>query len=169
MDSNAKQKEDHSVEEPVQVEAEIEDQADAPVFTVPGGPRFVEAVRAKLGLDPEMQLYERDHDDPLTALPPGRKAIRVVGHRCRQVVVEVRYEHRTKSEKFPPSATVFKVLKWAVSKRGFDLDPMQAAKANLILPGADAPLPREDVIGKYVKPSHCALVVDLTLKDFTNG
>jgi len=56
-----------------------------------------------------------------------------------------------------------------VSKHAFMLDPMAAAKANLILPGADAPLPRADVLGKYVKAGHCALVVDLTLKDFTNG
>ena len=26
-----------------------------------------------------------------------------------------------------------------------------------------------DVLGKYVKPGDCTLVVDLTLKDFTNG
>lgn len=170
MDTHTHEKEeDRSAEELVQVEAEIEDRPEPAVFAVPGGPRFAEAVREKLGLGPDLQLFERDHDEPLTTLPKGRKAIRIVAHRCHQVVVEVRYEHRTKTEKFAPSATVFKVLKWAVSKRGFDLDPMAAAKANLILPGASAPLPREDVIGKYVKPGHCVLVVDLTLQDFTNG
>jgi hypothetical protein len=157
------------LQDPVQVEVEIEDRAEEPVFSVPGGPRFAEQVRAHLGLAPDVRLFERDHDEPLATLPPGRKAIRLIGHRCQQVVVEVRYEHQTKSEKFTPSATVAKVLKWAVSKRGFNLDPMQAAKANLILPGADGPLPRDAVIGKYVKPGHCALVVDLTLRDFTNG
>ena len=161
--------EDRLVEGAVQVEAEIEDQPEAKVFAVPADNGFVEAVRAKLGLGPEVQFFERDHDEPLTTLPPGRKAIRIIGHRCRHILVEVRYEHETKNDKVPPSATVFKVLKWAVSKRAFNLDPMAAAKANLILPGADAPLPRDDVIGKYVKPGHCALVVDLTLKDFTNG
>ena len=60
-------------------------------------------------------------------------------------------------------------LAMAVSKHGFNLDPMAAAKANLILPGADQPLPREDVLGKHVKGDRCTLVVDLTLKDFTNG
>jgi hypothetical protein len=64
---------------------------------------------------------------------------------------------------------VFKVLQWAVSKKGFVLDPVAAAKANLILPGADAPLPRDAAVGKFVKPGHCTLMVDLTLKDFTNG
>ena len=33
-------------------------------------------------------------------------------------------------------------LQWAVGKHGYNLDPMTAAKANLILPGADEPLPR---------------------------
>jgi len=56
-----------------------------------------------------------------------------------------------------------------VGKKGFDLDPVTAAKANLILPGADAPLPRDAAVGKFVKTGHCTLVVDLTLKDFTNG
>jgi hypothetical protein len=170
MDTHVHEKgEDRSGADQVQVEAEVEDRPEPVVFAVPGGPRFVEAVRDELGVGRDMELFERDHDEPLTGLPKRRKTIRVVGHRCRQAVVEVRYEHRTKTERFPPSATVFKVLKWAVSKRGFDLDPMAAAKANLILPGAEAPLPREDVIGKYVKPGHCALVVDLTLRDFTNG
>jgi len=56
-----------------------------------------------------------------------------------------------------------------LGKHGFNLDPMAAAKANLILPDAEQPLPREDVLGKHVKGDHCTLVVDLTLKDFTNG
>jgi len=83
--------------------------------------------------------------------------------------VEVRYEHRTIHHHFAPAATVFKVLQRAVSKKGFCLDPLAAAKANLILPGADAPMPREAAVGKFVKPGHCVLTVDLTLKDFTNG
>ena len=32
--------------------------------------------------------------------------------------------------------TVFRVLQWAVSKKGFGLDDIAKAKANLILPGA---------------------------------
>jgi hypothetical protein len=93
----------------------------------------------------------------------------VIAHRCHQVTLEVRFEQHSKPHHFKPSTTVFKALQWAVSKHGYDLDPTNAAKANLILPGADAPLPREDVLGKYVKPGHCMLVVDLTFKDFSNG
>ena len=116
-----------------------------------------------------MHLFEHGHDEPLSHPPHGRKAIRLVGHRCHVVTVQVRYEHRSIEHRFTPAATVFKVLQWAVSNKGFALDPVAAAKANLILPGADVPLPRDAAVGKFVKPGHCALVVDLTLKDFTNG
>ena len=95
--------------------------------------------------------------------------MRLVGHRCHQVTLDVRFEHHTKQHHFKPSTTVFAALQWAVSKHAYDLDAMKAAKANLILPGADMPLARDDVLGKHVKPGHCTLVVDLTLRDFTNG
>jgi hypothetical protein len=153
----------------INVEAEIEDQLDPLLFTVPADEHFLRAVRARIGATDEMHLFERDHDEPMTETPHGRKAIRIVGHRCRIVLVEVRYEHRTIEHRFAPANTVFKVLQWAVSKRGFGLDPVAAAKANLILPGADTPLPRDAAIGKFAKPGECKLVVDLTLKDFTNG
>ncbi|MCK9913700.1 hypothetical protein MXD81_31410 [Microbacteriaceae bacterium K1510] len=156
-------------EEAVHVEVEIIDRLEALVLPATGEVALVEVIRAKLDLGPEFHLFERDHDEPFKHHAAGRKHVRIVGHRCNQVTLEVRYEHDTKPHHFPPSATVFKALQWAVSKHGYDLDPMAAAKANLILPGADQPLPKDDVLGKYVKEGHCTLVVDLTLKDFTNG
>jgi hypothetical protein len=170
-----KEEDDHKGRPPdlggpmIEVEAEIEDQPEPYVFTTGNDGGFIKSIREHVGAAPEMEFFERDHDEPLTAPPHGRKAIRIVGHRCHVIMVTVRYEHRTIEHRFTPSATVFKVLQWAVSKRGFDLDPTAAAKANLILPGADGPLPRDAVIGKFVKAGHCTLVVDLTLKDFTNG
>lgn len=151
------------------IEIEIEDHAEPLGFSVAIDERFEQTVRARSGVTEEMYLFEHGHDEPLPHPPHGRKAIRLVGHRCRVVTVEVRYEHRTIEHRFAPAATLFKVLQWAVSKEGFDLDPIAAAKANLMLPGADAALPRDAVVGKFVKPGHCMLVVDLTLKDFTNG
>jgi hypothetical protein len=151
------------------IEIEIEDQAEPLGFSVVIDERFEETVRARIGVTAEMHLFEHGHDEPLPRPPHGRKAIRLVGHRCCVVTVEVRYEHRTIEHRFAPAVTLFKVLQWAVSKEGFDLDPIAAAKANLILPGADAALPRDAAVGKFVKPGHCILVVDLTLKDFTNG
>lgn len=126
-------------------------------------------VRARLELEEDVLLFERDKDEPLIEIVRGRRAMRLVAHKHRQITVKVQYEHRTKEEVVPPSKTVFKILQWAVSKAGFGLDPMQAAKANLILPGADTPLPRDSAVGSFTPPGACELLVDLTLKDFTNG
>jgi hypothetical protein len=38
-----------------------------------------------------------------------------------------------------------------------------------MLPGASDPLPKDAVIGRFVKHSDCDLTLELTLKDFTNG
>ena len=130
---------------------------------------LVSHVRARLRLEEAVHLYERDKSEPLIEIAKGRRALRLVAHKLRLITVKVQFEHRTKEETVPPSKTVFKVLQWAVSKDGFGLDPMQAAKANLILPGADEPLPRDRAIGSFTPPGACELVVDLTLKDFTNG
>ena len=157
------------IEEAVHVEVEIEDRVELLVVPITEGMVLVEVIRTKLESAADVHLFERDRDEPLHHHPHGRKHIRVIGHRCHQVKLEVRYDHDTKHHHFPPSATVFRALQWAVSKHGFNLDPMAAAKANLILPDAEQPLPREDVLGKHVKGDHCTLVVDLTLKDFTNG
>jgi hypothetical protein len=154
----------------IDVEIEIEDREEPMGFSVIVDERFHETVRARIGVTEEMlHLFEHGDDKPLPSTPHGRKAIRLVGHRCPIIALQVRYEHRTIEHRFVPSETVFKALQWAVSKKGFGLDPVAAAKANLILPGADTPLPREAALGKFVKHGHCTLVVDLTLKDFSNG
>ena len=129
----------------------------------------LEAVRRGLALDADDVLFERDKDDPLDGPVKGRKALRLVVHKAKRITVQVRYEHLVKEEEFPPSKTVFKVLQWAVGKKGFNLDPTVAAKANLILPGAQNPLPRDAVIGSFTQPGERVLVLDLTLQDFTNG
>ena len=100
-----------------------------------------------------------------------RKALSLVAHRCKEILVKVQYEHRTEHHHFPPSATVFRVLQWAIGKLG--LDDISRAKAHLMLPGSAEPLPNDAVLGRLVKFEHHEhrheLVLDLTLKDFTNG
>lgn len=157
------------IEDDIQVEVEIEEQVEVLVLPHSDGPSHADLIREKLKFEADLHLFERDRDEVFMRPEHGRKHIRLVGHKCHQVTLKVRYEHDTKDHHFRPSATVFKALQWAVGKHAYDLDPMQAAKANLILPGADTPLPREDVLGKYVKAGDCTLVVDLTLKDFSNG
>lgn len=157
------------VEEAVHVEIEIEDRVEILAVQPDGVLELVEIIREKLAIGEDFHFFERGRDEPFRHHDRDRKHVRVIAHRCHEVTLEVRFEQHSKLHHFKPSTTVFKALQWAVSKHGYDLDPTNAAKANLILPHADAPLTREDVLGKYVKPGHCTLVVDLTVKDFSNG
>lgn len=124
------------------------------------------AAAAHFGGD-EFELRERDADERLNDLG-SRKAMSVVAHRCTKVRVTVTFDREIKDD-FAPSATVNKVLRWAVGKKGFKLDDDQQAKANLILPDANEPLPREAMIGQFATAGACSVGLELTLKDFTNG
>ena len=113
-------------------------------------------------------VFERDSDDVLKEIG-DRRAVMLLVHRCRHITVDVRYDGETKQHKFSPAATVLRVLHWAVGKNGFNLDENTTAKANLILPGTEQPLPKDAMIGRYAPHPGCAVTLDLTLKDFTNG
>ncbi len=129
----------------------------------------LDAVRKMLGLEEDDLIFELDGDEPLVGPVTGRKVLQLVVHKARKIKVQIRYEHRTEAREFGPAKTVFKVLQFAVGKKGFNLDPTVAARANLMLPGAQTPLPREAAIGSFVEKGERVLVLDLTLKDFTNG
>lgn len=126
-------------------------------------------IRAELKLGADVHIFEREHDEPLVCNVPDRRHLRLLAHPQRAIEVVVRYEHREEEHRFAPSTTVFTVLQWAVGKHGYNLDPAIAPKANLILPAAEEPMPRDRTIGSFTTPGSHRLVVDLTLKDFTNG
>ena len=156
--------------EKIRVEVEIEDRQETKVIEVEGGSLAVvlREVRALAALE-DAHVFERDKDEPIGVEIEKKKVLSVVVHRCKKVRVKVNYDHLTKEHEFPPSATVFRVLHWAISKKAFNLDDTAKAKANLMLPGANDPLPKDAVIGRFVKHGDCDLTLELTLKDFTNG
>ena len=121
------------IEEAVHFEVEILERIEVLVLPV-GGTPHAEVIRERLTLEADVELFERDADEPFHHAKHRRKHVRLVGHKCRHVTLKVQYEHHTKEHHFRPSATVFKGLQWAVGKHGYNLDPMAAAKANLILP-----------------------------------
>ena len=123
-------------------------------------------ITARFGTQEEIFFFVRETDREFDFTAEVFEEV-LVAHRSRKILVEVNYEHLTKSHEFAPSATIFHVLQWSIGKHGYALDPMARSKANLIIPGAQAPLPREDVIAKYA--NDCTLKLDLTLRDFTNG
>ena len=156
--------------EMIRVEVEIEDRKKVEVLEIEGGnlDAILKAVRALAALE-DLHVFERGKEEPLGHEAKDMKALALHAHRCRKVRVKVQFNHKTQEHEFAPSATVFTVLLWAVSRKEFGLDETGKAKANLILPGADQPLPKDDVIGSLIKHGHCELTLDLTLKDFTNG
>lgn len=142
---------------------------EAVVIELPPAEDPLAALRLALAIEEDVLIFERDRDEILACLPPGRKALRLVTNKAHTIELVVHYDHETRRKVFPPSKTVFKALQWAVGEHGFKLDPQAAAKANLILPGADQPLPREAPLGSFVPHGHHVLEVNLTLRDFTNG
>jgi hypothetical protein len=154
----------------VRVELEVEDRKTVDVIEVEGGSldAVLREVRALAALE-DLHVFERDKDEPVGLEIEMRNVLSLHGHRCRKVTVKVHWNHETKEHEFAPSAHVHRVLLWAISKKGFNLDDTAKAKANLILPGADEPLPKDAVIGSFVKHGVCGVTLELTLKDFTNG
>lgn len=151
------------------LELEFEGSTAATVLQVPPNLEAIAAAaRAHVPGAETLHLFEKDSDEELASVQ-GRRAIAIVAHRCKQLAVKVDFNGGSKTEHFPPSATVGKVLRWATGKRGFDLDDDARAKANLIVRGTEHPLPKEAPIGRYVMAGTCNVELDLTLKDFTNG
>lgn len=130
--------------------------------------KLLKEVQLKSKTDDDVYIFEKDKDDELTNIE-GKNHISIIVHRCKKITVLINFEHRTESHTFSPSATVFRVLTWAIGKKGFDLDDTARAKANLIIPNQESPLPRDAVIGSYVTDKNCSLTLELTLRDFTNG
>ena len=153
------------------VMVEIQGKAQPVTIEVPEArlEAVLQAVRTHAGLGDGAHVFERDKDDELDTSLEGRTGISVIAHQCKRIDVHVRFEEKVLDEKFPPSATVLRVIRWAVGKKAFNLDSDRQAKANLMLPNADSPLPKDASIGRFVDGSSCTVVLDLTLKDFTNG
>ncbi|HXL49042.1 MAG TPA: hypothetical protein VN975_09645 [Xanthobacteraceae bacterium] len=153
------------------VEVEIEDRNAIEVIQLEGGSLgdVLREVRQLAALGDELQVFERDGEEVIGIEIENRKALALHAHRCRKVRVMVRWNADTKEHHFSPAAHVHRVLLWAIGKKGFNLDDTAKAKANLMLPGADLPLPKDAVIGRFVKYGDCELTLDLTLRDFTNG
>ena len=130
--------------------------------------KLIEVVRLKSKVEGEIFIFEKDKEEELTTTV-GRNHIAIIAHRYKKLTVNINFEHRTETHVFSPSATVFRVLTWAIGKKEFNLDDTARAKANLILSGETSPLPRDAVIGSYVTGHNCGLTLELTLRDFTNG
>jgi hypothetical protein len=154
----------------IRVEVEIEDRKEVKVIEVEGGSldAVLREVRALAALE-DAHVFERGREEPIGIEIEKKRVLSVLAHRCKKVLVKVHFNHETKEHEFAPSATVHRVLLWAIGKHGFNLDDTAKAKANLLLPGTEQPLSTDAVIGSFIKHGDCQLTLELTLKDFTNG
>jgi len=151
----------------VLIELHIENQAPRSLEAGPDDVR--DLVVREAGFTEEIFIFERDNDELITGTLAGKRAVALVAHRCKRVEVTVHYDKDAFRRAFSPSATIHRVLQWAVSKQAANLTPDQRSKANLILPGTDQPLPGDAVLAANATFPVCTVTFELTLKDFTNG
>jgi hypothetical protein len=115
----------------------------------------------------ELSLEDEDSaiglDVPIAATSIKNRS-RIHVHRCRKVAVSVSFNGSQKEETFPPAATVKRVKRWAVSKKGFNLSDVDAAEHVLQLAGSSE-RPDEDIhIGTLVAHPRCSVSFDLVPK-----
>jgi hypothetical protein len=167
----------------IEVMVEGEGLADVEIIRIPQGRtarEIVAAVALKGGFPAEEAvLLIEDSDQPvdlaivLTEDTTGGKVHHV--HRAKQVALTVFYKHLEKEKHFPPSARVQRVLDWAVSKDGFNIDPTIAPDMELALhdekipDDQKQPLPKNPHIGRYVHHPHHCLALDLIRGKVPNG
>lgn len=120
----------------------------------------------------EVMVFVEDEDEPLDHSRKlgdcglsGRPFLHC--HRCRHIAVTVNYNGTLKEKKFAPSATVAKVLKWALKE--FGLKGQDAEDKVLRIDAQSQPLEPETHVGSLVKHSMCSLNLFLTPSVLVNG
>jgi hypothetical protein len=138
------------------------------------GREIVTAVALKSGFPAEEAILLVEDSDELldltvvlTEATLGGKVHHV--HRARQIAVTIFYNGSEKEKRFSPSARVQRVLDWAVSKEGFNIDPVIAPEMELAIHDQTTALPKSAHIGRYVHHPHHCLALDLIRGTVPNG
>ena len=125
------------------------------------------------GAAPDSLLFLEDEDDPVDdgARVKDRataKGLKVHVHRCRHVEVNVSFNGETAERRFPPSATIARVKRWA-AERKFGMTDEEAGEHVLQLAGShDRPAPGAH-IGALTDGKVCGLAFDLVADERVNG
>lgn len=131
------------------------------------------AILAKHAADGDSQLFLEDADEPVEATAhlgqhSGNNGLKVHLHRCRKVETPVTFNGRTVNAKFPPSATVARVKKWAAEKE-FGMTPEEAGEHALQLAGSqERPAPGAHLGALTARPG-CRVAFDLVPNERVNG
>jgi hypothetical protein len=139
------------------------------LVTVTESMTVAEAVGLEAG---EAVWIEEAEEELLASLPLVDVGISHRGHvhvnRCRKVNVSMTYNGTRKEHTFAPATKVERVRKWALSKKGFGIDPVDAAELLLVLGGTTTKIDLKDHIGSFVGAG-CAVSLDLISKPKTEG
>ena len=118
-------------------------------------------------------LFIEDEDEPIDegVLLKDRataKGLKVHIHRCRHVEVTVTFNGETVERRFPPSATVARVKRWAAEKK-FGMSEEEAGEHVLQIAGThDRPAPGTH-IGALTDGKVCGVAFDLVPDERING
>ena len=121
----------------------------------------------------EALLFLEDEDDPIdeSVLVKDRataKGLKIHIHRCRHVEVSVMFNVEKVERRFPPSATVARVKRWAAEKK-FGMSEEEAGEHVLQIAGThERPTPGTH-IGVLTDGKVCGLAFDLVPDERVNG
>lgn len=127
----------------------------------------------KHGVAQDALLFLEDEEEPIdeAALLKDRataKGLKVHVHRCRHIEVTVTFNGMTAERRFPPSATVARVKRWAAEHK-FGMSEEEAGEHVLQIAGThDRPTPGTH-IGSLTDGKICALAFDLVPDERVNG
>ena len=134
---------------------------------------IVAAVAVKAGFPAEEGLlFIEDCEEPLDLnLIIATESINRVHHvhRLRHIEVSVFYQRRQIEKRFSPATRVHRVLDWAVSSQGFNIDRAIAPEMELALHNSTKALPKDAHIGRYLRHPHHCLAFDLIRGIVPNG
>lgn len=125
------------------------------------------------GVAQDALLFVEDEDEPLdeSAQIKDRASgagLKVHVHRCRRVKASVTFNCDTVERRFPPSATVARVKRWAAVQK-FGMSKEEASEHVLQIAGTyDRPAPGTH-IGSLTTSAVCALAFDLVPDERVNG
>lgn len=155
---------------------EAEGLAEVEAFSINEGTtgrEIVAVVAVKAGFPAEEALlFVEDCESPLDLeLLVNAESIGTIHHvhRVRHIEVSVFYQQRRIEKRFSPATRIQRVLDWAVSSEGFNIEKTIAPEMELALHGSTTALPKNAHIGRYLRhPQHC-LGFDLIRGVVPNG
>lgn len=128
---------------------------------------------AKHQVSTDSLMFIEDEDEPIDegVLLKNRataKGLKVHIHRCRHIEVTVTFNGETVERRFPPSATVARVKRWAAEKK-FGMSEEEAGEHVLQIAGThDRPAPGTH-IGALTDGKACGVAFDLVPDERING